>query len=249
MIPQNKQSHSQTNYSGTSELWDVENSLHRYNHDVVNKLSKYWKSKDKTLEFGAGLGTLASIWHSQYQSKPDCVEIDPALCEILKGRGFTVHTNIEDTESQYDYIYTSNVLEHIEDDVQAMHILFGSLNTNGYLAIYVPAFMVLFGKFDSDIGHYRRYNKKDIVQKLTSANFEIVETSYSDSIGFFAWLANNLLVSKNSNDQKSNGANKLKFYDTYIYPISKLMDNLGLKYFFGKNILVIARKNKSKNLS
>lgn len=244
MIPQNRQTHSQANYSGTSELWANENFLPRYNHDVVNKLSKYWKPEDKTLEFGAGLGTLASIWHSQYQSKPDCVEIDPALCAILKSRGFTVHTNIEDTQSQYDYIYTSNVLEHIEDDMQSMRTLFSSLNPNGYLAIYVPAFMVLFGKFDSDIGHYRRYNKKDIVQKLKSANFEIVETSYSDSIGFFAWLVNNLLFSKNNNDQKTEGVNLLKFYDTYIYPISQLMDKLGLKYFFGKNILVIARKNK-----
>jgi hypothetical protein len=102
--------------------------------------------------------------------------------------------------------------------------------------------MVLFGKFDSDVGHYRRYDKKDIVKKLESANFEIVEASYADSIGFFAWLANNILISRNNNVKGAESVNRFKFYDSYIYPISKFMDSLGLKYLFGKNILVIARK-------
>lgn len=237
-----RQNHSQTYYSGISELRANEKFLLRYNHDIVNKLSKYWKPNAKTLEFGAGLGTLATIWQAQYQLKPDCVEIDPTLCEILKERGFSVNTNITTARSKYDYIYTSNVLEHIEDDVQSIRTLFNGLNSKGYLAIYVPAFMVLYGRIDSALGHYRRYDKNDLVQKLRAVNFEIVEISYSDSIGFFAWLANNLIAGK-KNYPKMDDRKKLKFYDTCIFPISKLMDKLGLKYFFGKNILVIARKN------
>ncbi|SVC30839.1 uncharacterized protein METZ01_LOCUS283693 [marine metagenome] len=35
----------------------------------------------------------------------------------------------------------------------------------------------------------------------------------------------------------------LLIYDKYIYPISMVLDNLGFRYFFGKNILVAARKS------
>jgi hypothetical protein len=72
------------------------------------------------------------------------------------------------------------------------------------------------------------------------ANFRIKECYYSDSIGFIVWLMlrfkgfgiNNKLASDRS----------LKIYDKLVYPLSTLLDKLGLKYLFGKNIVVIAQK-------
>ena len=36
--------------------------------------------------------------------------------------------------------------------------------------------------------------------------------------------------------------NILKFYDKYIFPISKSLDKLGFKHFLGKNLLIVAKK-------
>jgi hypothetical protein len=32
------------------------------------------------------------------------------------------------------------------------------------------------------------------------------------------------------------------FYDNWLYPVSRLLDRLGLRHLFGKNLLVVARK-------
>ena len=42
---------------------------------------------------------------------------------------------------------------------------------NGYLIISVPAYSHLYSKFDEEVGHYRRYEKKDIKTILKDVNF------------------------------------------------------------------------------
>ena len=34
----------------------------------------------------------------------------------------------------------------------------------------------------------------------------------------------------------------MKFYDKYLFPISKFLDRIGFKYFLGKNIVLVAEK-------
>ena len=54
-----------------------------------------------------------------------------------------------------------------------------------------------------------------------------------NSIFIFGYNTNDGLGSKKS----------IKFYDKYIFPISKILDKLGFKHFIGKNLLIIAKKN------
>jgi hypothetical protein len=70
------------------------------------------------------------------------------------------------------------------------------------------------------------------------AGFKIDDCHYVDSIGLFAWLF--AKVFKLEFSQK--GSNLLKIYDKYIWPLSRLFDNLGFKYLFGKNLLLLASK-------
>ena len=100
--------------------------------------------------------------------------------------------------------------------------------------------MCLYNQLDSSVGHYRRYEKDELVKKLLEANFNIKECYYVDSIGFFAWLS--LRLKGYSDNNKLGSNNNLKIYDKCIYPFSALLDKLGLKYLFGKNLLVIAQK-------
>lgn len=61
---------------------------------------------------------------------------------------------------------------------------------------------------------------------------------YSHSIGFFAWL---YIKAKGYSATKSEDKS-MKIYDKYVFTLSKICDNLGCKYLFGKNILVVAQK-------
>ncbi len=234
------QSDVKVDYAGIDELWANEKFLSNYNLDIVNKLSKFSNVNSEVLEFGAGLGTLSKIWYFLKKSKPECLEIDSSLQKILLDRGFICYKNLEEINKTYDVVYTSNVLEHIEDDAKVLKKLHTIIKVNGFLAIYVPAFMCLYNQLDSYVGHYRRYEKDELVKKLLEANFNIKECYYVDSIGFFAWLS--LRLKGYGDNNKLGSGNSLKIYDKVIYPISAVLDWLGFKYLFGKNLLVIAQK-------
>jgi 2-polyprenyl-3-methyl-5-hydroxy-6-metoxy-1,4-benzoquinol methylase len=103
------------------------------------------------------VGTLAQNWEVKTGIKPECLEIDNSLRTMLVDRGFKCHDKPESVTKTYDGIYTSNVLEHIEDDVETLRKIHGMLKPGCNLVIYVPAFMCLYSELDSSIGHYRRY--------------------------------------------------------------------------------------------
>ncbi len=230
-----------TQYAGTGALRATEKYLENYNKDIVSKLSSPFHREDEILEFGAGIGTLAVLWELKTAKKPDCLEIDETQCETLRQRGLTAYSNLNDLTKSYHGIYTSNVLEHIEDDVGALNQLKKFLKDEGVLAIYVPAFQCLYSGSDKALGHYRRYGKKELLEKLTSANYEIISASYSDSLGFLASLILKLLEPF-FGPASIEGGKSWELYDKWIYPVSRILDRLGAKYLFGKNLWVVAKK-------
>ena len=236
-VPPKLQNEQNTEYAGIQELWASEKFLQGYNVNIITKLAKFSNKASEVLEFGAGLGTLASIWRSKYFTKPECLEIDSSLRGILVDRGFVCYKSIDEIKKSYDIIYSSNVLEHIENDLEVLKKIHSQIKENGYLALYLPAFMCLYNEMDLSIGHYRRYGKKEISEKLIKAGFKIKECYYCDSIGFFAWLY--LKLRGYGEASKFGAGNNLGFYDKYIFPLSSFMDNLGFKYLFGKNIVII----------
>mgnify|MGYP007000168226 len=100
----------------------------------------------------------------------------------------------------------------------------------GILYLFLPAKMLLWSKMDEAVGHYRRYELKEIERKCENAGFKIKKIQYVDSIGFFASLALKIF---GYNTNSGLGSRKsIKFYDKYIFPVSKIFDMFGLKYLF-----------------
>lgn len=237
----NRQTHDNPNYSGVEELWATEKFLPGYNRSVVRLLSRHCKPQGSVLEFGAGLGTLARLWAEAQGTPPECLEIDASLREILAQRGFICHARPEEIGKTYDHIYSSNVLEHIGDDEAALRQIHALLAPGGTLALYVPAFMCLYSGLDEAVGHFRRYGRRELTEKLQHAGFEVMESRFVDSAGFFAALAVKWLGYKQGSPL--GGERSLAVYDRFIYPVSRALDALGLHYLFGKNLLVAARKS------
>ena len=233
------------NYSGIQELWTIEKQLTVYNEDIVLKISKFLKPNDSVLEYGAGIGSLARLMRSLKNITPDCLEIDKQLQITLIDRGFPTYGSVTELTKTYDAVYISNVLEHIDDDINALTLLRPVIKEDGLLIIYVPALEFLYSEFDFSVGHFRRYNKATLGNVLLAANYEIISYQYVDSIGVFVWLL--LKLRGFSETHKASFDNNeshpsFELYDKYVYPISRFLDNLGFKYLLGKNILMVARK-------
>lgn len=241
MLPINTQNSSQQSYSGIEELLIIDRSLKNYSSTLGFKISQSIKIGSSVLEFGAGIGTIAKILRDQYQIKVDCIEIDPQLQEKIKQNGFNCYQNTSQLKQQYDVIYSSNVLEHIDDDDKSLRDLYKKIIPGGRLIIYVPAKKILYSVMDQNLGHFRRYEITELTEKLENAGFTIVEKEYADILGFFVWFL--LKFKKDTIKSPLKNDKALIFYDRCIYPISKMMDKIIFKKIVGKNIYIVAAKN------
>jgi 2-polyprenyl-3-methyl-5-hydroxy-6-metoxy-1,4-benzoquinol methylase len=156
------QSEASTSYSGTTELINAECGLEKYNSFLVDTFARNFVElggdlkNSRVLDFGAGLGTLADLWNEKFNQRPVCVEIDQNHNKILKNRGYETYTKLDLNPNKIDLIYTSNVLEHIDDDVTVLRELAKSLESNGMIVIYVPAIQFLYSDMD-------RLDRKSVV--------------------------------------------------------------------------------------
>jgi len=225
-------------YSGLVELEKLELNLDNYNHFIVTQFINHATSKNKVLDFGAGIGTLSNIWNKlEGTSSITCLEPDEGKVKIILERGLSGFTSLS-VDSTFDYIFTSNVLEHIDDDRTAIKLHFNHLSLDGKVGIFVPANKFIYSHIDKKLEHFRRYGKKELIQKVAESGFKIDSCVFVDSIGLFAWLFLKIFKLQIS----ESGSRLLLIYDKFIWPISQFLDNLGLKYLFGKNLLLLASK-------
>ena len=241
---------SSEDYSGLEELLQIEESLENYNHDLVSKLQRGQKFAnvdncgEKVLDFGAGTGTLAEIWRDTFQIVPTCVEIDAKCQSILKKKGFSTITSLKDLENlSQTHIYTSNVLEHIENDREVLLELFAKIKKGGVLSIYVPALPKLYSELDRKVGHFRRYKKRELIKKVQEAGFDVALCEWNDCLGILGSIAMKVFGYKS--DGVIGGRKSLLLYDKIIYPISRVLDSIILRKIVGKNLIVHAVKKVS----
>lgn len=78
----------------------------------------------------------------------------------------------------FDAIGLFDVIEHFENDAQALKNCMHMLKPGGYLFATVPAHNWLWNRGDRIAGHKRRYNKKSLMSLTISAGFELIEARF-----------------------------------------------------------------------
>lgn len=220
-----------TEYHGKENL-DFLSAVPNYLNEVEHLLLQFIGNANKVLDFGAGSGTYLCRLAAR-NIKPDAVELDAEYAAKLSCPRY-----LADLPHKYERIYTCDVLEHIEDDIEILKELHAKLEEGGKIFIYVPAFNLLYSAMDKKIGHFRRYTKNILTQRMKAAGFAIERAEYVDSIGFFGGLFYKYFGDKSGN---INSPAIYKYYQ-YIFPLSRTLDKLGAKHLLGKNLLVIAQK-------
>lgn len=218
------------------KYFDRASNFRNYQFSLIKKYIK-----KNVAEVGPGSGVTVQKYINQCKHI-DLYEPDKKLFKHLKKKFKNKKILIKNTffkknYKKYDTIIALDVLEHIKDDKKEIKKIYTSLNKGGYLIINVPAFNLLYSKFDISIGHFRRYNKKIIKEKIEGLKFSKYKIFYYDSIGFILSLISKIFLKKK---YKNKFENKIKLWDVLI-PISKIIDFFILNTF-GKSLCIIIRK-------
>lgn len=224
-------------YTGVDTL-EVLTSAVRYQRFLTGLLTRAAGAAGDGLQaadFGAGLGTLARDARSLGWDVT-CVELDPALRARLREDGFDAVESLDDMSPQsLDFLFSYNVLEHIEDHAAVVSAFHRVLKPGAPLLIYVPAYAVLYGPLDRAVGHVRRYRRKGLINLVESAGFSVRVCHYCDSIGFAAALVYRVVGSGQLRERE------VKRYDRFAFPASRRLDCVA-QWFFGKNLVLIAHR-------
>lgn len=226
-------------YSGI-EILDVLTSAVNYRRFLTGLLTSAAGAPavgTMVADFGAGLGTFARDARS-LGWQVICVELDPALRARLRADEFYAVESLDEiSPGSLDFLFSYNVLEHIEDDAAVVSAFHRVLKPGAPLLLYVPAFTLLYGPLDRAVGHVRRYRRNGLVDLVESAGFTVQLCHYCDSVGFAAALVHRAVG--NSSGQLRERA--VRFYDRFVFPASRRLDHLGQR-FFGKNLVLIAQR-------
>lgn len=224
-------------YSGIPNL-EVMSEAKKYNQYLLEQVLRFAAlTPGQVLDFGAGSGQFAAPVQ-KLGLKITALEPDAHLRELLAAERLNVVSDIEHVPDEtYSYIYSLNVLEHIEEDSRILALLHSKLEPNGGLLIYVPAFPILFTKMDANVGHVRRYTRRELATKVANAGFRIHHLSYVDCLGFAATLAFKIF----GDSSGKLDTRMLKLYDRFVFPLSRALDHV-FGRLLGKNLLLYARK-------
>lgn len=206
---------------------------------------------ESLVEVGAGRGSFSELL-LEHQPRTLCL-VEPSetmyaeLCEQLKhARGTCevetynatfreVADEIRSTHSPDSILYI-NVLEHIADDEAELALMHGALARGGRIFIFVPALSWLYGSFDREVGHVRRYAKSELESKVTRAGFKILKSVYFDFAGVLPWFIKYRVLKSEAMEPLT-----VKLYDTYVVGITKAIESV-VRPPLGKNIVLIAEK-------
>jgi SAM-dependent methyltransferase len=138
----------------------------------------------------------------------------------------------------FDSAVMSEVIEHIRDDKLALRNAFSLLKPNGVLIVTAPAFMFLYGEYDRNVGHQRRYTSQSLTRKLRSTGFVVEFTRYWNVPGVFGWLLTSKLLGSSPNNFSFPPVREM--YDRWL----GIEDHL--RFPFGLTIVAKARKPSAR---
>lgn len=140
---------------------------------------------------------------------------------------------------QADSVVTFNVLEHIENDGAALHAIAHTVKPDGKLGMVVPALPSLFGRMDSEAGHYRRYTRTSLTALLERSGWRVKSCRYINALGAAGWWFHNRV--RKSAGLKDPGFNhQMRLSDRWLPRIALVTDRV-FAAGFGLSLAVVAQ--------
>jgi len=199
--------------------------------------------RGRVLEVGAGIGQVTGeLRQNRAVTQLVSVEPDAKFCARFRA-AFPGQTLVQGTvadlpnDGSWDAVLSINVLEHIAEDGQELAAYREKLaREHGALCLFVPARPEIYAPIDRDFGHFRRYTRPELGQKLERAGFEIVRLRYYNFPGYFAWWLNFRVLK-----QRGFGRASVRLFDRLVFPPVHAFESRVCPPPIGQSLLAIAR--------
>jgi SAM-dependent methyltransferase len=231
---------------GFSDHLELGQDLANYNRWIADQFLPHVSRR--VLEVGCGIGNLSQYW----ADRDLFVGVDPeAACVAKCQKRFEGRANVRVLHDyvgadawverwsahRVDTVIAVNVLEHIRGDLDALQgwrrIL--AAGGGGSLCVFVPAFELAYSDFDKRYGHYRRYSKETLRDKLLDAGFDIEVLRYFNMPGLLAWWATFVVFKRRESGTRQNG-----IYDKAVIPLVRRLE----EHFpppFGNSVVAVCK--------
>jgi SAM-dependent methyltransferase len=224
----------------TLHVIEKANKFNRWMYETIKPFCK-----GKILEIGCGIGNISEFF---IQDSQDIIlsDLRENYLEIVskKFTNPTIKINLIDPEfdtkydkiiGTFDTVFALNVIEHIEDDKQAIANCKKLLKKGGNLIILVPAYQFLFNNFDKELEHFRRYTRKKIETVIAENNLEIVNSFYFNFIGIIGWYVSGSILKKKTIPENQMGLFNL------LVPVFRWADKIILNKI-GLSVICVSKK-------
>lgn len=148
--------------------------------EQLRKLSK--NRKLKILNIGCGTG--GTIKMLEKHGEVINADISDDAIKYMQSLGFENTTKVDGIllpfeDDSFDIVAAFDVLEHIEDDVEALKEWRRVLKPSGHILVTVPAYQWLWSQHDVSLQHYRRYTRKSLKASGEEAGLRSSRLSYA----------------------------------------------------------------------
>ncbi len=205
------------------------------------------KSAISILDIGCGTG--ANLEMLAQFGEAEGVDVSDDALEFCRRKGLKAQKGLAETlpfaDKTFDLTTALDVVEHLDDDIAGLKEMHRVTKRGGYSLVFVPAFMWLWGVQDDVSNHRIRYTKKQIVERLEKAGFEIERATYANWTFFAPILAGRTLM-------KITGIKPESENNVNISALNGILGKLfgaerfwlkNLDFPFGVSIVIVAKKN------
>jgi SAM-dependent methyltransferase len=220
----------------------------RFNKWMYDTIHPYCNGK--ILEIGSGLGNI-SKYFLENSARIFLSDLNEDYCNKLKieFESFPNLLGVDQIDlvlpdfdevyqkyfNSYDTIFALNVVEHIQDDKQAILNCHKLLKSGGNLVILVPAYQSLYNGFDKGLGHFRRYNKRKLRSLFDQTDYRVIHEQYFNAIGILGWFFSGNILKK-----ETIPSGQMTLYNTLV-PVFKVIDSMIFRKV-GLSSIIVAQK-------
>ena len=235
------------------DIADADHFWCQWRFDYLSKIIPENFNWEKTLEVGCGNGVIMRQIQARFNQTISGCDLDEKALQLVgEDLGPVYLYNIQDRHEKFREFYTTvilmDVLEHIDDPVGFLKLIFDHLKPGGNLLVNVPAYPLLYSKYDKVAGHLKRYTLASLKDEFEKSGFELVKSSYwGVSLIPIVIIRKFILFFLNENQIIPVG---FKPANSFVGAIFDFLRRLEGRYFypaaFGTSLMAWARKKASQ---